>query len=105
MSRKKTLVALEIRADGEPVVNLAFPNDLASFQKFVGGTIDCVYLPPNVIAGLEKMYDVKLGKRACIVIHDEGLLIDLPPNFWATLIAMQAGHELIVGDVLICDVP
>ena len=74
-----------IRANGT-VTHVALPKKdrLAIMQQSVGGLIEFVYARYN-------------GKKVALVVNEEGLLIGLPINQLASLIARQP----LVGDVLL----
>lgn len=86
---------------GLAVVDYRFDVNLESVQKICGGYVDVINLRPGIIRALEQTFHVKLSQRTCIVVDDEGLLKELPLNENASLIAQQ----LVVGDVIICDLP
>ena len=84
------MTATHLKAHGSkvqvtPKNNVTFT--LEELQAFVGGYIEFVHLPHNMV----------------LVANEEGLLMGLPPNLEATKIAqgytMIAGH--IVGDCLL----
>lgn len=66
---------------------------LEEMQKYVGGLIQIITLEGD---GLEE----KL-----LVVNDEGKLIDLPFNLFATVewIKYYGETDFVVGDVIICD--
>lgn len=101
LKRSKTLQALEMRVGARPRFNPVFENRLEAFQQFVGGLIDVVNVEPEMIAKLDALFQTSFGKRACIVLNDEGINLELPLNRWASMIAGQA----VFGDCLFCDVP
>ena len=101
MPRSTTLPALELRCGQSPVLVREFPNGLEHFQAFVGGLIDVINLEPATIAEVDSIYQVKSGTRACIVVNDEGINLELPLNRVASIIAGQP----VFGDALLCDVP
>ena len=55
---------------------------LQELQEFVGGYVDIVRLPQDQV----------------LVVNDEGLRLDLPFNFQASI----AANNHIVGDALLC---
>lgn len=61
---------------------------LEELKEFVGGYIEIVHL----------------NKSQVMVVNEEGKLIGLEPNPFATLLVQIAGHrDIIVGNVLVCD--
>lgn len=63
---------------------------LEELNGFVGGYIEIVHL----------------SKTQVMVVNEEGKLIGLTPNPYATLLVQIAGHrdDTIVGNVLVCDI-
>jgi hypothetical protein len=62
---------------------------LEELNKFVGGYIEIV----------------RLSKSQVMVVNEEGKIMGLDPNLYATLLAQIAGHrDTIVGNVLVCDI-
>ena len=90
-----------MRVGHAPVLNRAFPSGLVYFQKFVGGNIDVINLSPATIQEVDTIFKVKFGTRACIVVNDEGMNLELPLNRVASIIAGQ----WVFGPALLCDVP
>lgn len=80
-----TTNALRITAGGE-VLPVAL-DDLADFQRIVGGYVETVTLP-----------DID----TVIWLNEDGKLLGLPANRVATLLAKDAG--LMPGDVIVGDV-
>lgn len=61
---------------------------LEELNGFVGGYIEIV----------------RLSKSQVMVVNEEGKLMGLKPNLYATLLVQIAGHrDTIVGNVLVCD--
>ena len=74
--------------------NAGEPFTLEELKGFVGGWIECVYLPN--------------GKQV-IVVNEEGKLMNLPYNAIATetmALAFQPNriNDFIVGDALLCEI-
>lgn len=74
---------LKITPTGAEITNIK--PELESYQRLVGGNIDCVTIAPG---------------KLVMVVNDEGLLLDLPLNPGASAIA----DRCIVGDVCIVGV-
>ena len=75
-----------IKSDGSRIViepKNGTDFQLSELQEIVGGMIEIVYL----------------SNERIMVVNEEGLLLDLPYNADASVMAMN----VIVGDVLICD--
>lgn len=72
-------MATLLKTDGTRVPDVDI-STLKKMQEFVGGYIELVYL----------------NNGMCLIINEEGLLLDLPQN----LIATELYGHLIVGDVL-----
>ena len=69
---------------------------LEALQSAVGGVIEavtCVYYPPEDLQG-------EAYTAATVFFHEEGKLLGLPPNPWATHLAIQLGWQPY-GDVLV----
>lgn len=65
---------------------------LQELKEFVGGYIECVFLPN--------------GKQV-IIVNEEGKLLGLPYNNTATeamRLAFQGTTDYIVGDALLCEI-
>lgn len=77
-----------VERDVVPAVGKAFT--LAELQKVVGGYIQAVHLP---------------GRRSWLIVNEEGALMDLPPNDFATTLCQEQTYSgnLIVGDAIECD--
>lgn len=81
--------AFHVKANGEvvpiqPINGSDFT--LKELQKYVGGSI-----------GIHRTTD---GRR--LVVHEEGKLINLPPNPIATSFYQYNQHDTIVGDTVVC---
>ena len=72
-------MATLLKTDGTRVPDVDI-STLKKMQEFVGGYIELIYL----------------NNGMCLIINEEGLLLDLPQN----LIATELYGHLIVGDVL-----
>ncbi len=80
---------------------------LESLQRLVGGTIECITLSDKAKRAVEHAFKVKLGRRPCLVCHDEGLLLQLPPNPVASVVYSMCCREeaVVFGNCVITDVP
>ena len=63
-----------IKNPGQSAFTRQVENTLAAFQQLVGGHIEAVYLPDQII----------------MIVNEEGKLIGLPPNF-------RLNYDTIVG--------
>lgn len=62
---------------------------LEELRRFVGGHIEIV----------------RLSKSQVMVVNEEGKVNDLPENQYATMLVNIAGiRDVIVGNVLVCDI-
>ena len=76
-----------LHKDVEPSNGTDF--SLEELKEFVGGYIEIV----------------RLSKSQIMVVNEEGKLMGLSPNPYATLLVQIAGHrDTIVGNVLVCDI-
>lgn len=84
-----TIQAVIVHPDGT-VQHTEIENSLGSFQAVVGGYIEGV-----------------IGRVATIYVNEEGLLIGLPPNPFATLFAQRflGAEGVLVGPALILGPP
>lgn len=82
-----TVITTEgFRKDVKPSNGTDF--SLEELNEIVGGYIEIVHLSSTQI----------------MVVNEDGKLMDLPLNVYATMIARIAGHkDTIVGNVLVCD--
>lgn len=61
---------------------------LEELRGFVGGYIEII----------------RLGENRLVIVNEEGKILGLPKNTFATKIIQSAGRQdIIVGNVLICD--
>lgn len=103
MSRPNSILAIEIRVDHEPIVNHEFENELEAYQAFVGGLIEAVHLPRELLDDLEEKFGVTLHSRTVLVCNDD--FVGLPLNPIASLISTLAGAGPICGDCLLVNLP
>lgn len=84
MTKKEEFIeVIQVNTDGLPV-RKTIKNELETFQKIIGGYIEVVDLG-GVLA----------------IIHDEGKLINLPPNFGFTIdYDGQTYVDIIMGNVI-----
>lgn len=83
MKKEEFITVIQADTDGIPV-RKSIKNDLETFQNIVGGYIEVVDLG-GVLA----------------IIHDEGKLINLPPNFGFTInYDGQTYLDIIMGNVI-----
>lgn len=107
MNSPERLPAILLRVGRAPVVDRAFPTSTKALRAFIGGPFDCAWLEEKIVRALEQTFRMRFrlvqgpAICACLVVHDEGLVLGLPRN----RLASQLYGALIVGDALVMDVP
>jgi hypothetical protein len=83
LKKEEYVTVLQVNTDGLPQKKV-IKNELETFQKIVGGYIEVVDFG-GVLA----------------IIHDEGKLINLPPNFAFTIeVGNETYFDIIMGNVI-----
>lgn len=95
-NEEKIIKAMLYKTDGTRQSILLRPkNRLEQLQKLVGGYIEIVYIERHGKEGLDQGND--------LVINEEGLIHDLPPNPFSSFVARNSiwQFETFRGDILL----
>lgn len=98
---KQPLKATIYRADGtKEDIEIPHKDRLEFLQNIVGGLIEIIHIV-DYLKSLRG--DFSGGKD--LVINEEGRLIDLPPNPWSQLVALNSiwEAETFFGDILLVE--
>lgn len=74
-----SLLSIAVKEPGRPLERRQLANELKAFQDIVGGYIEVVHLPHEIL----------------LVCNEDGKLLELPPN-------IPIAGNVIVGTVIFC---